>query len=365
MHNKKLYIATVGTGASGSDIAHAIYFSLNQYNPDTAVFIVSKETKEKTLPFIEDKIKSNKSDLEYFVELEEEVNEFESLHNSYLSTINKYIKLGYLPQNIVVDYTSGTKAMSAAIVSAGIASNVGLISYTYGKRGEGGRVMSGSEKITTLSPNLFITEKKLEEAKLLFNKNLFEAVIHVLSSFEDVPHPEFSNKISFIVHLSTAFNSWDKFEFGLAFDMLNKMKRNETFIIEAKHFVVNLEKLTQAANKLKEKKLNEYLVSELISNANRRAEEGKYDDAVARLYRALEMIGQIEFEKQFGCSTSDAKIENIPEQFREDIVSKYYDTKDRKIKIPLFGTFELISKVKVDFANKLNENIARLKKSFR
>ena len=37
-----------------------------------------------------------------------------------------------------------------------------------------------------------------------------------------------------------------------------------------------------------------YYLPDLLNNAQRRIDEGKYDDAVARLYRAIELIAQIE-----------------------------------------------------------------------
>ena len=46
------------------------------------------------------------------------------------------------------------------------------------------------------------------------------------------------------------------------------------------------------------------MVEELVANAVRRAEEGRYDDAVARLYRALEMVAQAQFMEKYGRSTS-------------------------------------------------------------
>jgi CRISPR-associated protein (TIGR02710 family) len=340
--NKKLYIATIGTGASGVDIAHAIYFAVNDKNPDAAVFIVSKETKEKTLPYIEEKLRSDKPNLVYFKELVEEVNEFEILHKAYIDIIKRYIKQGYTANNIVVDYTSGTKSMSAALVSAGIAADVGLISYTYGERGDGGRVKAGSEKITSLSTNLFTTEKKISEAIVLFNKNLFDAACGLLSSFYDLPHPDYQEKIKFIIQLSRALSNWDKFDFNAAFEILNKMMKDDKLSREAQRLGVGINNLTQAANVLKVKKSDEYKVIELVANAKRRSKECKYDDAVARLYRALEMIGQIEFSKEFNCETSDVNIENIPLYLREEIKSKYFDIKDGKIKLPLFATFDLL-----------------------
>ena len=359
--NKKLYIATVGTGASGSDIAHAIYFSLGQHNPDVAVFILSKETKDKTYPFIEEKLKTNRPALIYYPEVVEEVNEFEILHKAYFSLIKKYIKQGFAAQNIVVDYTSGTKSMSSALVSAGIAAEVGFISYTFGERGEGGRVKSGSERVTSLSTNLFYTEKKIFQAVTLFNKYLFDAAGDVLSSFNDIPHPDYEYRIKFIVELSRALSNWDKFNFSFAFDLLNKIALDENLMKEARNLGVSINKLTQAANFLKDKNLNPYKVLELISNAKRRAKEGKYDDAVARLYRSLEMIGQIEFEQNFNCKTSDVIIHNIPEEFILELKTKYTDPKDDKIKLPLFATFDLLHKTKNRIGNIFFEHFEEIK----
>jgi CRISPR-associated protein (TIGR02710 family) len=357
--NQKLYIATIGTGASGADIAHAIYFSINDKNPDAAVFIVSKDTKEKTLPFIIEKLDSDKPDLKRFEELVEEVNEFEILHKTYFAIIRKYIKAGFHANNIVVDYTSGTKSMSAALVSAGITAGVGLISYIYGVRGEGGRVQSGSEKITSLSTNLFTTGKIINEAIILFNKNLFDAARELLSSFSDSPYPDYQDNIKFIIQLSNALNNWDKFDFKSAFEKFNEIMKDEKILKEAHRLGVGINKLTQAASRLKEKKLDDYKVIELVANAKRRANEGKYDDAVARIYRALEMIGQIEFTKEFKCETSDVNIGNIPSDIREEIKLKYFDNKNGRIQLPLFITFDLLkgknNKMGILLFNKIEE----------
>lgn len=87
---------------------------------------------------------------------------------------------------------------------------------------------------------------------------------------------------------------------------------------------------------------------DLFRNAQRRSEEGKYDDAVARLYRTLEMRGQIEFEKQFGCSTSDAKIKKLPESLRDEM-GKKHTAHNGKIKIPLYGIFAVLKEADNEF----------------
>ena len=47
--------------------------------------------------------------------------------------------------------------------------------------------------------------------------------------------------------------------------------------------------------------------------------DGRYDDAAARIYRALELYGQIEFERVAGCSLCQDKSEvlGIPRKRKE------------------------------------------------
>lgn len=41
-------------------------------------------------------------------------------------------------------------------------------------------------------------------------------------------------------------------------------------------------------------------VQDLILNAERRAVQERYDDAVARLYRAVEMVAQVRLQSEWG-----------------------------------------------------------------
>ena len=253
--------------------------------------------------------------------------------------------------------------MSAAIVSAGIAAEVSLISYTYsGQRGDDGRVKPGSEKITSLSTNLFITEKIISEAIVLFNKSLFDAVVDLLSSFKGIPHPDYENRIHFLIRFSKVLSYWDRFNFISSFNNLTQICKDNNLANEANSLGISINKFEQAAHFLKDININDYKVLELIANAKRRAVEGKYDDAVARLYRVLEMIGQIEFEKEFNCNTSDVIIENIPSEMEEEIKLKYLDSKDGKIKLPLFATFDLLHKNKNKLGGLFFNNMEIIKK---
>jgi len=88
--------------------------------------------------------------------------------------------------------------------------------------------------------------------------------------------------------------------------------------------------------------LHPLLLSDLLANARRRMEEGKFDDAAARLYRLVEMIGQIEIQRLCGAKTDNFPREEVPEALREEYEHRYRDEKG-KLKLPLEATYRVLS----------------------
>ncbi len=84
-------------------------------------------------------------------------------------------------------------------------------------------------------------------------------------------------------------------------------------------------------------------VEDLVANAERRAREGKYDDAVTRLYRATEMVAQVRFlKKPLECTTSEVPVEKVPELVREEFCQRYFDPPTGKLRLPLYAAFRLL-----------------------
>ena len=83
-----------------------------------------------------------------------------------------------------------------------------------------------------------------------------------------------------------------------------------------------------------------------MANARRRADiENKYDDAVARLYRAVEAYAQIKLSGG-GINTSDLKIDSLPQEIRTEFSNKYKDEIDNRIKLPLYGSYKVLELLK-------------------
>jgi len=85
---------------------------------------------------------------------------------------------------------------------------------------------------------------------------------------------------------------------------------------------------------------------DLLANARRRADlEKKFDDAVARLYRVIEILAQTELKENFGVETSNVKMESIPESLWKDYSLKYQSKDDRKVRIPLYASYHLLKEL--------------------
>jgi len=128
-------------------------------------------------------------------------------------------------------------------------------------------------------------------------------------------------------------------------------------------------KITYMIEEEKFEEKTKLLLIDLINNAERRIKEGKYDDAVARLYRAFELIAQIKL-LELGLideiRLKDNKIfaillEKLKEKTSNDIVEKYKeyqkpdDTNNGVIKIALKKDYELLSDLKEELGNVYKE----------
>jgi len=103
-------------------------------------------------------------------------------------------------------------------------------------------------------------------------------------------------------------------------------------------------------------------VKDLIGNAARRSREGRFDDAVARLYRAIEAIAQMGLLEDHGISGTDGvPLERVPEPFRTELTPR---ARDRCVKIGLQDAYRLLRELGDERGNRFEElGLAHLKKS--
>jgi CRISPR-associated protein (TIGR02710 family) len=84
-------------------------------------------------------------------------------------------------------------------------------------------------------------------------------------------------------------------------------------------------------------------VQDLLDNARRRAAEHRHDDAVARLYRAIEAIAQIRLRENHGVSDTKAvPLDQLPETLRQEWTSR---ARDGAVMLGLRDAYRLLNEL--------------------
>ncbi len=344
--------------------------SIEHYAPSFVVYLVSEQTEKQV-----EEIR-NKSKIDCIYEIVR-IKDPQNLIETYAKSLDaaKLIRSrGFEKNNVIVEYTGGTKPMSSGVVLATVSENF-VFSYVGGierNKGDLGVVVTGKEEIfKRLSPWLIYATKEKEIAIEFFNKYRYSSSLEMLKTAEEklAPFPDKKEEIDNLILMVKAYDAWDKFDHKEARDILRKIERKDAAdnlnflneLLERKaRFRKDLEKSGVKVGEIP----TEHLIVDLFSNAKRRAEEGKYDDACARLYRTLEALGQFILLKDYNIDSSDVRFENLRGKIREDYIKEYEnkrDRKDGKIKLGLVENFDLLKKLNNSVITIYNEKEEELK----
>jgi CRISPR-associated protein (TIGR02710 family) len=260
-------------------------------------------------------------------------------------------------KDILVDYTGGTKVMTAALILATAGQKYRFNYVGGGRRNkEGvGTVISGHEKMfAEMSPWAIFAEEERRQVIILFNSRRFSAVMEIIDSAGQRELPvQIRNYFRFIRPLAEGFLKWDQFEHKPALRFLDKGCSLLSDYLGT-YLDTSLQEFLEDAQKCKEflekvytqteglKIFQPVLVVDILNNARRKIADKRYDDAAARIYRALELHGQIVFHKVAGCSNDKVKPEILPENIKEEFLRKYRDPHKQLLKLPLTATFEFL-----------------------
>jgi len=323
-----------------------LIYALNEEKPAYIIFFVSRESRKK-VPEILKELKFEYQALEQICTPSE--SDLSVAYKALMRELqDKLSSLDIAPEELIVDYTGGTKTMSAALVLVTI--DMGCIySYVGGaERDKGGIgvVINGKEKRWYLyNPwdELAVEERK--RINYLFNTARYSSARETIESLLRKVSPKERPYYEMILDMVTGYQMWDIFNHKEARRLLNK-SLNQLRLYTSRssddlaNLVCHVEENVRFLNSLERGKA---LVIDLISNAQRRAKlEGKYDDATARLYRALEKLAQVELQEKYNINASNVKLDEIPKSLRNTYKRKYLDSKGSKIKLPLYASFELL-----------------------
>lgn len=372
-----------------------LIYSINNIEPDFVYFLCSKESESEVEKIISD---VNYPYDKFSIKI---VENHESMDDSFAKSreIIKELEDDY--DTIHVDFTGGTKPMVAGLVLAAIGENcsysyVGSVNSESRDKGGLGVVRNGFELIKEQKdPYDVFAVMEFEKGMDFFNRYQFNAActnFHEANrKLESENLKELSNLYLDIVE---AYDKWDKFNnkivnVGLITRSFNKIKDTIDNSDNIKKYL-NSEYpdfISQINNNLEFLRLKlsqgspinpddvPFYLADLLNNAERRIEETKFDDAVARLYRSIELIAQLKLveygliDESILHNNSEFKINKAAilkmnnddiQDFIDDIGG--YNNK-RTISIPLKKSYELLSildcELAIDYLNdkKIKNNI--------
>lgn len=261
---------------------------------------------------------------------------------------------------LVVDFTGGTKCMTAALALQAhrwpcVYSYVGGEERT--KDGVG-VVVSGKEKIAhTANPWDSLGYQVIEEAVILFNQGAYSAVSIVLEpALRNLGDPLVKRELATMKSLAEAYAAWDRFDHRAASDNLKNVLRHwndmAKLFPEAKNSLFSLiqRHLDYLDQIISAKAPSLALICDLLANARRRATEKRYDDAVARLYRATEALAQLRLREAYGIQeTGNVSLKELPSGLAERWDTK---AKDGVVKLGLQDSYFLLKELGDDLAAK-------------
>lgn len=358
--NPKVVVYSVG----GS--ANPIIASINKLKPEFIYFFCSHRSIEVANKIIDDiNYQFDSKNKKYKITDDHEdlvvcYKEAEQIFRDLLS-------MSYNRDEILVDYTGGTKNMSVALALA--SANYGL-EYVYVGGSERtkqglGIVIDGKENVLqSVNPWIFFAVEERKRLSQLFNNYQFNAACIAIDNILERLDEDNRTLYRQICRIIKGFDLWDHFKYTEASELLNQRELEHLidlakvadktgakppgFVNFAEDCMEPAKKLQKISEKIKKSDgnvRNSSVMYDILSNAERRAEKGQYDDAILRLYRALEMIGQVELLR-YNVNDSDVKLDNpnLNDQARNWLKTTFKDSKDKsKIKLGLVQKYKLLS----------------------
>jgi CRISPR-associated protein (TIGR02710 family) len=206
-----------------------------------------------------------------------------------------------------VDFTSGTKPMSAALLAAGVSRGATQMCYVTGPRDLTGRVTESTD-VQQINPVRILADQQMKEAVALFNAGNFPAASRISDRLRRLESGQIAVWAKTLFCLGRAYEAWDLFNWKEAANLLGRLLNSASGCQpqEVERLQRQLEFVQSCARGTADT-FSLHRMVDLIGNARRRLAQARYDDAVARCYRAFEYLAQLRMIEQHGCSPGQLK----------------------------------------------------------
>jgi CRISPR-associated protein (TIGR02710 family) len=209
-----------------------------------------------------------------------------------------------------------------------------------------------------------ILARRLRDRELpsLLKRHDYEAArqaVRRVQAYSD-PDPETRLWLRKLEDLLVALDAWDRFDHRRALEVLNQLgdrRLDQQLLFPLKRVIASRRLLDPVAQEQKWPQMKGHgleAVEDLLLNAERRATQERFDDAVGRLYRAMELTAQLLLKVAVkdqvgpdGIETAAVVLDHLPAaiqpRWREVATRKTNGTQGAPLEIGLTDAFDLLA----------------------
>jgi CRISPR-associated protein (TIGR02710 family) len=264
---------------------------------------------------------------------------------------------------IIADYTGGTKTMTTGLAMAAIDDGQVKLHLTIHDRPIGQSSLSGYSSPVAVS-TAAIHARRLRERELptLLKRHDYEAARQAVRRIQSIPDQDqiTTRRLQRLESLLVGLDAWDRFDHRRALEVLeglNDRRLDQLLLFPLKRVIGSRRLLDKEAEQQRWPHMKGHgfeAVEDLLRNAERRAVQERYDDAVGRLYRAMELTEQLLLKLAVndvvgdgGIDTGNVDLDHLPAeiqpQWRELARRKATDEEDAPLKLGLADAYDLLA----------------------
>jgi len=355
---RRVLVLNVGKPLDGDPAERPEAFALREARPDYVVFVCSQpgDTQTGSLDFVDQYATLAGLAPEQYEVLA--LPDPDDLVRCYEALVARFADLRqrFPGAELLADYTAGTKSMSAALVLAALDSEGSpevQLRLVRGARGRQATVIPGTESFAPVSGVHDVRARRfLGLARSALERyDYAEAAATLDEAMRRELSPTLRSQLERARNLCRAFDAWDRYELPTAIRLFELYRRDwhrQHTVLEQLQGVVAAFSLVEqpptdqprlaALDQLRDPYL---AVEDVLYNAERRAAQARYDDAMARVYRALELLVQLRLWLGHRIDTANVDLARVPEERRAQLAAR--DRGNGAVRLALVQAWDLLA----------------------
>ena len=342
---KRALIVTVGVSSqpSGADIVDALMIDIEAYRPDHLI-LASTDLSRPIADALAHRAKRSVPTIEH-LDLPS-AHDLDLIFNRVRGVIQRLIDEGYSNENIAVNYASGTKVMSSGLALAAVFNACGSLRYV-----RSASTTAPAERLIATPARAVFANRDIALAKVLATELRFQLACSILRNVHSDFLSEAERQVcKDLITLFEAYDAWNGFRVGRFLELYESVedgrKELDPFLLSDE----SLEAARELGRAIARRKPSSLICLDLYNSAKRYRRAGDYNDAVARLYRAMEILAQERMLEKWGIDPDNVMAQKVPPRYRPDFEA-LRSMQDGVIRLGLRKSYELLYRLGDDLGS--------------